>query len=63
MTWRTNASTEIPLLYSSRKDRTNHEVSFFSVYGQVEYALIEKGFLVEKHLYGTTTARILHYPV
>ena len=22
----------------------------------------QEGFLVEKHLYGTTTARILHYP-
>lgn len=35
----------------------------FEFMDRFELALgLKKGFLVEKHLYGTTTARIIHYP-
>ena len=56
--------TEIPL-FRTQAEKIERIMRFlsFQFMDRFEYALrLKKGFLVEKHLYGTTTARILHYP-
>jgi len=56
--------TELPLFRTQAEkiERIMRVLSFEFMY-RFELALgLKKGFLVEKHLYGTTTARILHYP-
>lgn len=56
--------TELPLFRTqAEKIERIMRVLSFEFMGRFELALgLKKGFLVEKHLYGTTTARILHYP-
>ena len=56
--------TELPLFRTQAEkiERIMRALSF-EFMDRFELALgLKKGFLVEKHLYGTTTARILHYP-
>jgi len=56
--------TEIPLFRTQAEkiERIMRTLSF-EFLDRFELALgLKKGFLVEKHLYGTTTARIIHYP-
>ena len=56
--------TELPLFRTqAEKIERIMRVLSFEFMDRFELALgLKKGFLVEKHLYGTTTARILHYP-
>ena len=56
--------TELPLFRTqAEKIERIMRVLSFEFMDRFELALgLKKGFLTEKHLYGTTTARILHYP-
>ena len=56
--------TELPLFRTqAEKIERIMRVLSFEFMDRFELALgLKKGFLVEKHLYGTTTARIIHYP-
>ncbi len=56
--------TELPLFRTqAEKIERIMRVLSFEFMDRFELARgLKKGFLVEKHLYGTTTARILHYP-
>ena len=56
--------TELPLFRTqAEKIERMMRVLSFEFMDRFELALgLKKGFLVEKHLYGPTTARILHYP-
>jgi len=57
--------TELPLFRTqAEKIERIMRVLSFEFMDRFELALgLKKGFLVEKHLYGTTTARIIHYPM
>ena len=56
--------TEIPL-FRTQAEKIERLMRYFSIefLERFEFALgLPYGYLVEKHLYGTTTARIIHYP-
>ena len=56
--------TELPLFRTqAEKIERMMRVLSFEFMDRFELALgLKKGFLIEKHLYGPTTARIIHYP-